>query len=55
MQELIGDLIRGLGYLTLKIITLGRYRSRGHAEVAEGAIGLAVIAGAMWLGYAISG
>ena len=45
MQELIAELIRWVGYLVLRILTLGRYRGGGAAnELREGAFGLAIIA-----------
>jgi hypothetical protein len=47
-----GDVIRGLGWAVLKVVSLGRYTSAGsHAELFEGTIGLLVIAAAIWLSY----
>jgi hypothetical protein len=45
MQELIGELIRWVGYLVLRIVTLGRYTGGAAGdELREGAFGLAMIA-----------
>ena len=49
MQELIEEAIRGIGYLTLKLVTLGRYARSGSDgdRLREGALGLVLVA----LGY----
>ena len=53
MQELIGELIRGIGYLALKAVTLGRYASSGSGdELPEGALGLVLVALGFYVVYA---
>ena len=53
MQELIGELIRGIGYLALKAVTLGRYaRSGSGDELPEGALGLVLVALGFYVVYA---
>ena len=45
MQELIGELVRWLGYLALRVVTLGRYAGGTSGdELREGAFGLVLIA-----------
>ncbi len=52
MQELIGELIRGIGYLALKAVTLGRYaRSGSGDELVEGALGLVLVALGFYAAY----
>ena len=51
MQILIEELIRGIGYLTLKAVTLGRYRSRSGDSLLEGALGLVLVAFAVYVAY----
>ena len=54
MQELIAELIRWLGYLVLRIVTLGRYAGgKTDDELREGAFGLVVIAAVMFAVYTI--
>jgi hypothetical protein len=49
---MIEDLIRGLGWIVLKTLTVGRYASTGSgAELFEGTVGLLVIAAIMWSAY----
>jgi hypothetical protein len=49
---MIEGLIRGFGWVVLKVATVGRYRSTGSsAELFEGAVGLLALAGIMWLSY----
>jgi hypothetical protein len=43
---IIQDGIRGLGWTVLKVLTLGRYKSSDSAWLLEGAVGLALVAGA---------
>jgi hypothetical protein len=46
MQLLIEDGIRGLGWIALKLATLGRYRSgREQDRLFEGGVGLGIIVG----------
>jgi len=49
---MIEDLVRGFGWVTLKIVTVGRYTSQGSgAELFEGTVGLLVLAGITWVTY----
>ena len=44
MQELIEEIIRGVGYLTLKLVTLGRYSGGSSGDrLREGALGLVLV------------
>jgi nitrogen fixation-related uncharacterized protein len=49
MQEIIADLIRGVGCAFLWTVSLGRYRPSDQAS--EGAIGLSIVLGAMAVAY----
>ncbi len=52
MQELIEAGIRFVGWLVLKALTLGRYRSEAQSGlVVEGALGLLSIAALLWVAY----
>lgn len=51
MEEAIEEGVRMVGVVTLKVLTLGRYRAEARSRLPEGAIGLGVIALLMWLGY----
>jgi hypothetical protein len=52
MQELIEELIRGVGYVALRLATFGRYRGGGQNDrLAEGAIGFGLILAAGFLFY----
>ena len=52
MQILIEELIRGVGYLTLKAVTLGRYaRGSSGDSLLEGALGLVLVAFGVYLAY----
>ena len=54
MQELIEELIRGIGYGALRLVTLGRYKGGRDADrLAEGAIGFALVLGAALIIYAV--
>lgn len=54
MQDIIEELLRLVGYATLKIGTLGRYRGGDqHGRLPEGAIGLGVLVGLGYLSYAV--
>ena len=55
MQSVIEELIRGVGYVTLRLITLGRYRSKSTDDrLPEGAIGLALLVLLAYLTYALT-
>lgn len=52
VQELIADLIRSIGYVALRLMSLGRYRGGGpHDGVPEAAIGLAIVLIVLYLFY----
>ena len=54
MQEIIEEVIRGVGWAVLKLISFGKHKSDNvGARVVEGALGLGLIAGGMWLVYRI--
>jgi inner membrane protein involved in colicin E2 resistance len=55
MQEIIEDAVRGIGYVVLKAVTFGTYRSGRDGLLAEGAIGLLVVAAVMYVTYRIAG
>jgi hypothetical protein len=50
---LLEDLIRGLGWASLKLVTAGRYKSSGDgsAHLFEGTLGLLIVAGACGVFY----
>ena len=50
MQQVIEEIIRWLGWSALKLMTFGRYKGGGPSDVvAEGGVGLAIIAAGMLL------
>ena len=54
MQGIIEELIRWLGYVALKVLTLGRYRrGRNSDGLAEGAVGFGVVVGIAVVIYSI--
>lgn len=53
MQDLIEEMIRGVGYLSLRVVTLGRYRGGSDSRLAEGAIGFGLVVVAAYLVYAV--
>lgn len=53
MQDIIEGLIQGIGYLALRLVTFGRYKSSRDGRLAEGAIGLGLIALAGYVMYAL--
>ena len=55
MQELLAELVRWLGYLVLRMITLGRYvGGKTSDEIPEGAFGLAVIVAVTFVVYTLA-
>lgn len=53
MQGLIEELIRGIGYASLWLVTLGRYRGGGEGNrLPEGAIGFAIVLAVAYAMYA---
>ena len=53
IDPVVGDLVRFVGYGTLKIVTRGSYRSDDGALFLEGGVGLFVVAGAFALVHKI--
>lgn len=53
MQDLIEELIRWLGYVALKLLTLGRYRRDPSDSLAEGAVGFGVVVAIAVLIYSV--
>ena len=54
MQELIEELIRGIGYLALKLVTGGRYAGGGAGDrLREGALGLVLVAASFYIAYTL--
>lgn len=52
MQEVLEELVRGLGWIGLKVVTLGQYKSQGaSARVFEGTMGLVILGGVAWAAY----
>ena len=51
MQELLEEGVRLVGIGALKLVTFGRYRSDKHSLVAEGGLGLLLIAALFWCAY----
>ena len=51
MQDVIEELIRGIGYFALRLVTLGRYRGGCDSRLAEGAIGFGLVVVAAYLIY----
>lgn len=50
MQDIVEDVIRGLGFVLLRMITFGRYsRPDPEHRHVEGAVGLLAIALVAWL------
>jgi len=43
-QEVVGDLVRGAGYVVLKLATAGKYRSGSNGLMLEGCVGLLIAA-----------
>ena len=53
MEMLLEEVIRGIGYLALKLLTLGRYAGRGSGDrLREVALGLVLVAGVVYAAYA---
>jgi len=54
MEVLIEEVIRGIGYLTLKLVTLGRYAGGGRGDrLREGALGLVLVGIGFYVGYTL--
>jgi hypothetical protein len=52
MQLVIEELIRGVGYVALRLVTVGRYRGGEDSRLAEGAIGFALVVVVAYVVYA---
>lgn len=53
MQDVVEELIRWIGYAALRLVTLGRYRGGTRNDrLPEGAVGLGIVAGLVYLMYA---
>ena len=54
MEILIEEIVRGIGSLTLKLVTLAQY-TRGSSSdgLREGALGLSLIALGVYVAYAV--
>jgi hypothetical protein len=44
VDDLVGDIVRGVGYDALKLVTIGTYRSGGNGLFLEGCVGLLLLA-----------
>jgi hypothetical protein len=49
MQELIGDVIRAIGWGALRFVSIGRYRGGESDRLSEGAVGFALVVLAIYL------
>ena len=48
----VEEVVRGIGWTMLKLVTFGRYKSEGsNAVMVEGALGLGLVAAVMWIVY----
>lgn len=52
VQGVIEELIRGVGYVALRLVTVGRYRGGEDSRLAEGAIGFALVVVVAYVVYA---
>lgn len=53
MQGVIEDLIRGVGYVALRLVTVGRHRGGEDSRLSERAIGFGLVVGVAYLIYAV--
>jgi hypothetical protein len=53
VQAVIEEVIRGVGYLALRLVTVGRYRGGEDSRLAEGAIGFGLVVAVAYLIYAV--
>jgi hypothetical protein len=54
MQDVIEELIRGVGYLALRLVTLGRYHGgRAGDRLPEGALGFVLVVALVYAAYAL--
>ena len=52
MQYIVEELVRGVGYVALRLLTFGRYRGTADSRLAEGAIGFGLVCVAAYVIYA---
>jgi hypothetical protein len=55
MQDIVEELVRGVGYVALRLLTLGRYRGSADSRLAEGAIGFGLVCAVAYMIYAVGG
>ena len=53
MQGVIEELIRGIGYVALRLATMGRYRGGEDSRLAEGAVGFGLVVVAAYVVYTV--
>lgn len=54
MQIIIEEAVRWVGYATLRVVSLGRYRGGTEDDrFAEGAVGFFVVVGIAYIAYAV--
>lgn len=53
VQSVIEELIRGVGYGALRLVTFGRYRGGEDSRLAEGAIGFGLVVAVAYVFYAV--
>jgi hypothetical protein len=53
VSTIIEELIRGVGYVALRLVTLGRYHRDPGSDLAEGAIGFGLICGIAYVMIAV--
>ena len=53
MQGIIEELIRGVGYAALRLVTVGRYRGGDDSRLAEGAIGFGLVVVVAYVVYVL--
>jgi len=54
LQGVIEELIRGVGYAALRLVTVGRYRGGEDSRLVEGAIGFGLVVVVAWIIYALT-
>jgi hypothetical protein len=50
-QDVVNDLVRGVGYGVLKLVTAGKYRSGDTGLLLEGCLGLLLVAALFFFLY----
>ena len=55
MQAVIEDIVRGIAWAALRLVTLGRHAGGTQQDrLSEGALGFALVLGAMYAVYAMT-